>query len=64
VTNLTLVFTTSDLQLGLLATGEDEMREVRLAVAAWNRGEDVTLRLVLVDRMVVDADWEGADLVP
>ncbi|UCC93191.1 MAG: hypothetical protein JSW25_00490, partial [Thermoplasmata archaeon] len=64
VDNLTVVFTSSDLQLGLLAMGDDEMREVRLAVAAWNRGEDVTIRLVLVDRTVVDADWEGADLVP
>ncbi len=63
-TNLTVVFTSSDLQLGLLASGEDEMREVSLAVAAWSRGDDVTLRLVMVDRMVVDADWEGADLVP
>jgi len=64
VTNMTLVFTTSDLQLGLLATGADEMREVRLAVAAWNRGDTVTLRLVLFQDLVVDADWEGADLVP
>jgi hypothetical protein len=64
VTNMTLVFTTSDLQLGLLAAGEDEMREVRLAVAAWNRGDRVTLRLVLFDDVVLDADWEGADLVP
>jgi hypothetical protein len=64
VTNLTLVLTASDLDRGLLASGEDEMREVRLAVAAWTRGEDVTLRLVLLDRQVVDADWEGADLVP
>ncbi len=64
VTNMTLVFTTSDLQLGLLAAGDDEMREVRLAVAAWSRGDEVVLRLVLVDRVVVDADWEGSDLVP
>ena len=64
VTNMTLVFITSDLQLGLLAAGDDEMREVRLAVAAWNRGEDVTIRLVLFETTVVDADWEGADLVP
>ncbi|NIP34481.1 MAG: hypothetical protein GWN18_06050, partial [Thermoplasmata archaeon] len=46
-TNLTVVFTSSDLQLGLLASGEDEMREVSLAVAAWSRGDDVTLRLVM-----------------
>ena len=64
VTNLTLVFTASDLQQGLLASGDDEMREVRLAVAAWSRGDPVTLRLVLMDRAVLDADWEGADLVP
>jgi hypothetical protein len=64
VTNLTLVFTSSDLQLGLLASGDDEMREARLAVAAWNRGEEVNLRLVILDGMVLDADWEGADLVP
>jgi hypothetical protein len=64
VTNMTLVFTTSDLQLGLHTAGEDEMREVRLAVAAWNRGDTVTIRLVVLDRMVLDADWEGADLVP
>ncbi len=64
VTNMTLVFTTSDLQLGLLASGEDEMREVRLAVAAWNRGEAVTVRLVVFEGTVLDADWDGADLVP
>jgi hypothetical protein len=64
VTNLTLVFTTSDLQLGLLASGADEMREVRLAVAAWSRGEAVTIGLVIQDGVVVDADWSGADLVP
>ena len=64
ITNMTLVFTTSDLELGLLAAGEDEMREVRLAMAAWSRGDEVVLRLVLVDRVVVDADWEGSDLVP
>jgi hypothetical protein len=63
-TNLTLVFTTSDLQLGLIAAGDDEMREVRLAVAAWGRGEAVTVRFVLVEGVVVDADWEGSDLVP
>jgi hypothetical protein len=40
------------------------MREVRLAVAAWKRGDDITIRLVIVDAVVVDADWEGADLVP
>jgi hypothetical protein len=64
VTNLTLVFTTSDLEQGLLDLGPDEMREVRLAVAAWKRGDDITIRLVIVDAVVVDADWEGADLVP
>ncbi|MCK5415410.1 MAG: hypothetical protein KAJ35_08510, partial [Thermoplasmata archaeon] len=64
VTNMTLVLTTADLELGLLAAGEDEMREVRLAIAAWSRGDEVVLRLVLVDRVVVDADWEGSDLVP
>jgi hypothetical protein len=64
VTNMTLVFTSSDLQLGLLATGPDEMREVRLAVAAWNRGDTVMVHLVLFEDLVVDADWEGADLVP
>ena len=63
VTNMTLVFSTSDLELGLLASGEDEMREVRLAVAAWSRGDPVTLRLVVLDRTALDADWEGADLV-
>lgn len=61
--NLTLVIVVQDLDRGLVTAGEDEMWELKLAVAAWGRGEEVDLRLVLEERTVVDVDWEGADLV-
>jgi hypothetical protein len=64
VTNLTLVVDLQDLDRGLLTQGEDEMRELKLAVAAWGRGDEVDLRIVLVGSSVLDVDWEGADLVP
>jgi len=64
LTNHTMVIHQEALQLGLVINAEDEMREVKLAVAAWGRGEDVKIRLVLDGGVVVDADWEGADLVP
>ena len=64
VTNNTFVIHQEALLQGLVANAEDEMREVKLAIAAWGRGEDVTIRLVLDGGVVVDADWEGADLVP
>ena len=63
-TKLTLVVDLQNLDRGLLTQGEDEMRELKLAVAAWGRGEAVDLRLVLEEGTVVDVDWEGADLVP
>jgi hypothetical protein len=64
VTNKTMVVFEEALQLGLLQMATDEMREVKLAIAAWIRGETVTIRLVLEGGVVVDADWEGSDLVP
>ncbi len=64
LTNHTIIIFQEALQLGLVMNAEDEMREVKLAVAAWGRGEDVTIRLVFDGGVVVDADWEGADLVP
>ncbi len=64
VTNTTMVVFEEALELGLLQMATDEMREVKLAIAAWNRGETVTIRLVLEGGVVVDADWEGSDLVP
>ena len=55
--------TSQDLDRGLVADGENEMRELRLAIAAWSAGEVVTVRLALDAVAVVDVDWEGADLV-
>jgi hypothetical protein len=63
VTNLTLVIAVQDLDRGLVTAGEDEMWELKLAVADWGRGESVDLRLVIEDGAVVDIDWEGSDLV-
>jgi hypothetical protein len=64
LTNWTVVVSQQDLDRGLVTSGEDEMRELRLAVADWGRGEDVVLRLAVEEGVVVDVDWEGSDLVP
>lgn len=63
LTNATFVLLTEALDQGLLPDGDDEMREVKLAVAAWGRGEDVTLWMVMDEGIVVDVDWDGSDLV-
>jgi hypothetical protein len=63
LTNRTLVVTSQDLARGLVEAEDDEMRELRLAIAAWSSGKTVTVRLAIDNAVVVDVDWEGADLV-
>jgi len=59
----TYVVDMNDLMGGALAEGENEWREYRLAVSDFDRGDNVTLDVVISANKIVDVDYQNATLV-
>jgi hypothetical protein len=61
--NTTYVITMQELRGGQLVEGEDEWRELNLAVAEFERTGSARIWVSLAGRTVLDVDFDGADLV-
>jgi hypothetical protein len=61
--NTTSIVTVQTLRGGLIADGEDEWRELNLAIAEFQRTGSVMLWVTYRGGSIVDVDWDGADLV-
>ena len=59
----TTVIFKKDLDGGVLKDGENEWRELRLALSEFDRTGNATLAVVIVGGRVVDIDYAGADLI-
>jgi len=63
-TSITFVINRDDLGGGNLQDKDNEWRELRLAVAAFERGDpDVKVWLVIASGRIVDVDWDESELV-